>query len=101
MGSGGYTGLKVLGNISITVGSKTSTHLAMISEEEHFDVVLGRTWLEKTGIKWVPNKIVTAWLMDRVDSIDQTLLTYMDNGEVIPCDIVVLKDDQGNKILIT
>ena len=51
MGSGGYTGLKVLGNISITVGSKTSTHLAMISEEEHFDVVLGRTWLEKTGIK--------------------------------------------------
>ena len=49
----------------------------------------------------MPNKIVTAWLMDRVDSIDQTLLTYMDNGEVIPCDIVVLKDDQGNKILIT
>jgi hypothetical protein len=51
MGSKGYTGLKVLGNISITVGSKTGTHLAMISEEEHFDVVLGRVWLEMTGIK--------------------------------------------------
>jgi hypothetical protein len=40
-------------------------------------------------------------LTARIDPIDQTLLTYMDSGEVIPCDIVVLKDDQGNKIFIT
>jgi hypothetical protein len=40
-------------------------------------------------------------LMNRIDPIDQTLLTYMENGEVIPCDIVVLKDDKGNKIFIT
>lgn len=34
----------------------------------------------------------------RVDPIDQTILTYMDSGDSIPCDIVVLKDAQGNKI---
>jgi hypothetical protein len=103
MGSKGYTGLKILGNISITVGSKTATHLAMISEEEHFDVVLGRVWLEKTGIKRVlfHSGSNSRILIRRIDAIDQTLLTYMENGEVIPCDIVVLKDDQGNKIFIT
>lgn len=37
----------------------------------------------------------------RVDPIDQTMLTYMDSGEVISCDIVVLKDDKGNKIFVT
>jgi len=35
------------------------------------------------------------------DPYDQTLLTYMDSGETIPCDIVVLKDKEGNKIFIT
>lgn len=39
--------------------------------------------------------------MTRVDPIDQTILTYMDNGASIPCDIVVLKDNKGNKITIT
>lgn len=37
----------------------------------------------------------------RVDPIDQTMLTYMDTGEVLSCDIVVLKDDKGNKIFVT
>jgi hypothetical protein len=36
-----------------------------------------------------------------VDPIDQTILTYMDNGDSIPCDIVVLKDDAGNVITVT
>ena len=51
MGAGGYTGLKTLGNISITVGKKTASHAAFIAEEEHFDVVLGRSWTEKMHIK--------------------------------------------------
>lgn len=51
MGAAGYTGLKTLGPISITVGSKTATHPAFICEEEHFDIVLGRTWMEKMKIK--------------------------------------------------
>lgn len=51
MGTYGYTGLKALGNVSITVGGKTALHPAMISEEHHFDVTLGRQWLEKVGVK--------------------------------------------------
>jgi len=87
MGAAGYTGLKTLGPVSITVGSRTATHPAYINEEEHFDVVLGRSWLEKMGVK--------------TDPFDQTALTYMDSGEVIPCDLVVLKGADGNVITIT
>jgi len=51
MGSSGYAGLKTLGMVPITVGSKTVSHPVYISEENHFDVVLGRSWLEKMGVK--------------------------------------------------
>lgn len=51
MGSSGYTGLKTLGNVPITVGSKTALHTALVNEEEHFDVVLGRQWLERMNVK--------------------------------------------------
>ena len=51
MGAAGYTGLKTLGPISITVGTRTQSHPAFVNEEEHFDVVLGRSWLEKMGVK--------------------------------------------------
>jgi hypothetical protein len=37
----------------------------------------------------------------RIDPLDQTILTYMDTGEPIPCDIVVLRDAAGSKIHIT
>ena len=40
-------------------------------------------------------------LTPRVDPLDQTSVTYMDSGETIPCDLVVLKDPQGNLITIT
>jgi hypothetical protein len=86
-GMGGYTGLKILGNVPITVGSRTAVHNVMLSEEQHFDVVLGRQWVEKMVIK--------------VDPLDPTLLTYMDTGETIPCDLVVLRDAQGEIITIT
>jgi hypothetical protein len=51
MGSSGYTGLKTLGSIPITVGSRTVSHQAMINEEMHFDVVLGRSWVERMNVK--------------------------------------------------
>ena len=38
---------------------------------------------------------------NRVDPLDQTVLTYMDSGESIPCDLVVLKDEHGNVITVT
>lgn len=87
MGSSGYTGLQNLGQVAITVAGRTAHHSAMMSEEAHFDVVLGRQWVERMNVKIDPN--------------DQTILTYMDTGDAIPCDIVVLKDEQGNKIHIT
>ena len=37
----------------------------------------------------------------RTDPLDQTVLTYMDTGEAIPCDLVVLKDAEGNVVTIT
>lgn len=52
-GFGGYGGLVMLGNVPITVGEKTALHPVMLSEEQHFDVVLGRSWIEKMNIKWV------------------------------------------------
>ena len=51
MGTYGYAGLVNLGQLPITVGSKTEKHTVMISEEANFDVVLGRSWMEKMGIK--------------------------------------------------
>lgn len=103
MGSSGYTGLKSIGNIPITVGSRTGHHPALISEEQHFDVVLGRSWLEKMVIKWVfaSEICIEGALTTRVDPLDQTALTYMDTGEPIPCDLVVLKDSEGNVITVT
>ena len=53
MGAAGYTGIKILGPISITVGSRTATHQALVNEEQHFDVVLGRKWIEKMAVKCV------------------------------------------------
>lgn len=51
MGAKGYTGLKSIGLVPITVAGKTHKHNTLICEEEHFDVVLGRTWMEKMNIK--------------------------------------------------
>lgn len=47
----GYTGLCTLGKIDITVAGRTASHQAMISEEAHFDVVLGRQWVERMNVK--------------------------------------------------
>ncbi|KAJ9101483.1 hypothetical protein QFC19_005134 [Naganishia cerealis] len=87
MGTYGYAGLVNLGQLPITVGSKTASHPVMLSEETNFDCVLGRSWMEKMGIK--------------TDPLDQTSVTYMDTGERIPCDVVVLKDASGEVITVT
>ncbi|ODN75599.1 hypothetical protein L202_06718 [Cryptococcus amylolentus CBS 6039] len=85
--TGGYAGIRTIGQIPITVGSRTALHAAYLTEEKHFDVVLGRSWMEKMGVK--------------IDPLDQTILTYMDSGEPIECDIVVLRDEKGDIVTIT
>ena len=37
----------------------------------------------------------------RVDPIDKTLLHYMDTGEAVACDLVVLKNEKGEVIHVT
>lgn len=37
----------------------------------------------------------------RTDPVDQTHVSYLDSGESIPCDIVVLKDEKGGVVTVT
>lgn len=90
-----------------------------MTEENKFDVILGRAWIEKMGVKWVFILLIFIILFfqppltwpfplhtlppqkNRIDPLDQTVLTYMDTGEPIACDVVVLKDEKGDIITIT
>ncbi|KAF9244875.1 hypothetical protein BU15DRAFT_59066 [Melanogaster broomeanus] len=58
-----------------------------LSEEPHFDVVLGRSFFERRQI--------------RTSSIDPTEVVCMDTGEKIECELVVLKDGRGEVVIVT
>lgn len=49
-----YAGILPLpGPITLTIGSRTSAHMAYVTEENKFDVILGRAWIEKMSVKCV------------------------------------------------
>jgi len=58
-----------------------------LSEEPHFDVVLGRSFFEKRQIK--------------LSTIDPTDVVCLDTGEKIECELVILKDGRGEIITVT
>jgi len=58
-----------------------------LSEEPHFDVVLGRSFFERRQI--------------RTSSVDPTEVVCMDSGEKIECELVVLKDGRGDIVIVT
>ena len=58
-----------------------------LSEEPHFDVVLGRSFFERRQI--------------RTSSIDPTEVVCMDTGEKVECELVVLKDGRGDIVIVT
>lgn len=58
-----------------------------LSEEPHFDVVLGRSFFEKRQVK--------------VSSIDPTDVVCLDTGEKIECELVILKDGRGEIVTVT
>lgn len=58
-----------------------------LSEEAHFDVVLGRSFMEKRQIKLSP--------------IDPTEVICMDNGDKVVCELVILKDGRGEVVTVT
>lgn len=58
-----------------------------LSEEPHFDVVLGRSFFERRQIKTNPT--------------DPTEVECLDNGERIEVEVVVLKDGKGGIVIVT
>lgn len=58
-----------------------------LSEEPHFDVVLGRSFIEKRKIQ--------------TTSTDPTDVTCLDTGEKVECEFVVLKDGNGEIVTVT
>ncbi|KAF8310224.1 uncharacterized protein EI90DRAFT_2987399 [Cantharellus anzutake] len=83
----GYTGLISIGEWPITLGSTTTRHQVYLSEETHFDVVLGRSFMEKRSVK--------------VDLLDFTLVHCMDTGEKIDCEVVIIRDGKGEYVTVT
>ncbi|GAA6048979.1 hypothetical protein JCM3770_005423 [Rhodotorula araucariae] len=77
----GFSGITNLGTWPIKVGSKTVEQEVMLVESSYFPVILGRSFMERRGV--------------RTDPLDQTSVVFMDTNEVIPTDLVVVKDKDG------
>jgi hypothetical protein len=58
-----------------------------LSEEPHFDVVLGRSFFEKRQI--------------RTSATDPTDVVCMDTEEKVECELVILKDGRGEIVTVT
>jgi hypothetical protein len=58
-----------------------------LSEEPHFDVVLGRSFFERRQIKTNPT--------------DPTEVVCLDTGERVEVEVVVLKDGRGEIVIVT
>ncbi|KZS88416.1 hypothetical protein SISNIDRAFT_470213 [Sistotremastrum niveocremeum HHB9708] len=83
----GYGGLVNIGQWPITLGETTTTHSVYLSEETHFDVILGRAFMERRGIK--------------TDPTDLTNVVCLDTGEKLVIEVVVLKDGRGEIVTVT
>ncbi|KAF5373783.1 hypothetical protein D9758_000668 [Tetrapyrgos nigripes] len=68
-------------------GPKPALMTVYLSEEPHFDVVLGRSFFEKRMI--------------RTSAIDLTDVVCMDTGEKVECELVILKDGRGEIVTVT
>lgn len=65
----------------------STTHTVYLSEENHFDVVLGRSFMEKRMIK--------------IDPLDPTDVRCLDSKEKVDCEVVVLKDGRGQIVTVS
>lgn len=68
-------------------GPKATLMTVYLSEEPHFDVVLGRSFIERRQI--------------RLTSVDPTDVVCLDTGEKIECELVILKDGRGEIVTVT
>lgn len=76
-----------LGSWPIKVGRTKTMHTVYLSEEAHFDVVLGRSFWEARQVK--------------TDALDPTDVVCADTGEKIDCELVILKDGKGQIVTVT
>ncbi|CAD6896745.1 unnamed protein product [Tilletia controversa] len=86
-GSYGFNGITNLGKWPIQVGSKAVSLTVMLAEDTYFPVTLGRSFMEKRGV--------------RTDPIDMTSVTFMDNGERADVEVVVVRDEKGEPVNIS
>lgn len=68
-------------------GLKPTLIQVYLSEEPHFDVVLGRSFFERRQI--------------RTSATDPTDVVCMDTGEKVECELVILKDGRGEIVTVT
>ncbi|GAA5884488.1 hypothetical protein JCM16303_005105 [Sporobolomyces ruberrimus] len=83
----GFSGITNLGVWPIKVGSKTVEQQVMLVESSYFPVILGRSFMERRGV--------------RTDPLDQTSVVFMDTNEAIPTDLVIVKDKDGRVVPIS
>ncbi|KAM0754576.1 hypothetical protein T439DRAFT_321614 [Meredithblackwellia eburnea MCA 4105] len=83
----GFSGITNLGTWPIKVGKKTVEQQVMLVENSYFPVILGRSFMERRGV--------------RTDPLDQTSVVFMDTNEVVPTDLVIVKDAAGDVITIS
>lgn len=86
-GTYGYNGITNLGKWPVQVGSRAVPCTVMLCEDSYFPVVLGRTFMEKRGV--------------RTDPVDQTSITFMDTGERADVEVVVVRDEHHEPVVIT
>ncbi|KAK4053482.1 hypothetical protein OIV83_001649 [Microbotryomycetes sp. JL201] len=83
----GFSGITNLGTWPIKVGKKTVEQQVMLVENSYFPIVLGRSFMERRGV--------------RTDPLDPTSVVFMDTGEVVPTDLVIVKDANGEVVPIS
>ncbi|KAI5478493.1 hypothetical protein MNV49_005021 [Pseudohyphozyma bogoriensis] len=83
----GFSGITNLGTWPIKVGKKTVEQQVMLVENSYFPIILGRSFMERRGV--------------RTDPLDQTSVVFMDTGETIDTDLVIVKDASGVVIPIS
>jgi len=87
LGFYGFSGITNLGTWPITVGRKTVNQQVFLVESSYFPIILGRAFMERRGVK--------------TDALDQASVTFMDTGETIGTDLVIVKDANGKVVPIS
>jgi len=98
LGYYGYGGLVNIGSWPIRLyilndqgerelSTVSTSHTVFLSEEHHFDVVLGRSFMEKRQVKLNP--------------LDPTDVQCLDTREMVDCEVVILKDGRGQIVTVT